>query len=242
MKFIYWIMGAALLLVTVIVTSNHNENYNLSENNTEIVQKNEIQNAKPKISEAMMKKINAKNREFERAYFINDKNLPEINFQFLTPDGTLSKQAIKAIGLTDEQARLFQEKYDYIMTCIQENAKRNIVVDKRNTNPSEGVYAFKIPGDPDASEVLISNSLAEIGKHFGSKELLYLKSGILKNNKLGFLGRRDVNIVVKDTVVNNVTNRTVYYTYSDPDTGMVNLKGQVNIEEFKMKFGDILEQ
>ena len=114
--------------------------------------------------------------------------------------------------------------------------------DTRNSKPEQGIYAYKVPADVDFVEGLFGAFLTEMGSVVGKKELLFLKSGLYGVNDFGQLGTRDINIVVKDQPdQNGVTNRLVDYTYSDPETGTVNIKGQCTAELFMKRFDGLLQ-
>ena len=233
------ILGFTLFVVMSIIYSkylNKTSEPNRQNNRSDISASSEIKR-KQNEAEQRKKNIEARSREFARAHNLRDMSLPEIRFQFTNEQGMLTKQAINAIGLTTEQAEIFQQKYDILLNSVKERTRKNLVEDTRNSKPEQGIYAYKVPADVDFVEGLFGAFLTEMGSVVGKKELLFLKSGLYGVNDFGQLGTRDINIVVKDQPdQNGVTNRLVDYTYSDPETGTVNIKGQCTAELFMKRF------
>jgi hypothetical protein len=174
------ILGFTLLVVMGIIYSkylNKTSEPNRQNNRSDINASSEIKR-KQNEAEQRKKDIESRSREFARAHNLRDMSLPEIRFQFTNEQGMLTKQAINTIGLTTEQAEIFQKKYDVLLNSVKDLTRKNLVEDTRNSKPEQGIYAYKVPADVDFVEGLFGAFLTEMGSVVGKKELLYLKSGL----------------------------------------------------------------
>lgn len=197
---------------------------------------------KQQAASEMKSRMAAESREYNRAHNLHDTPGPIYHFPFFKDEWTLTDAASEHLGLSEEQRTKAQAVLDHAVTVIQEELAKNLVVDEKKTNPAKKQYAYKIKANEETAEVISNNLKNELHKVLGKTEAGMIFDKIDRSGDYAGMASKNVDLLVKDTILSNGrVHRMIDFSYSDPSTGTVHSYGSTNVEEFKKRFGDILD-
>ncbi len=164
------------------------------------------------------------------------------NFLLVGEDGKITRQAIVAAGLSEEQARESQDAINGAWAEVSNILVTTAIYDEDESDPDNGVFRFRFPSFEEAGAKIIGRLEQDLTRIAGASAPILLSSFDPTVYPMGF-GRFEGEVtVLADPQGGSTQELRANYVFRDADTGTMVRKGEAVQQYFHKHFGSSLEK